>query len=41
MQCVVPAAQLKDLPKEQIDTMKKESGWDPTKPFSMYSQSGL
>jgi hypothetical protein len=41
LQCVVPASELKARPKEQLEKMKKESGWDPTKPFSMYSQSGF
>ena len=41
VQCVVPAAQLKDIPKDKLESTKKEMGWDPSKPFSMYSQSGF
>jgi hypothetical protein len=41
VQCVVPKDVLKDAPKEKLEEMKKEIGWDPNTPFSFATQSGL
>lgn len=37
----MPASEVKNMPKEEIEMAKKELGFDPTKPVGMYSQSGL
>ncbi|MBN9122708.1 MAG: hypothetical protein J0I06_26780 [Planctomycetes bacterium] len=41
MTCTMPPSAVKTVPKEEIDKVKKELGFDPTKPVSMISQSGL
>ena len=40
LQCVPPKAALKEIPKEQLEEMKKETGIDPTRPVSYLVQSG-
>lgn len=41
VQCVFPKEALKDAPKEQMDKMKQEVGWDPNTPFGFLEQSGF
>ena len=41
IQCVPPPSEVKNMPKEQVEMVKKEIGIDPTKPITLISQSGL
>jgi hypothetical protein len=41
LQCVLPAEQLKNASKQELERTRTETGWDPAKPFSYASQSGF
>jgi hypothetical protein len=41
IQIVPPPSEVKNMPKEQVEMMKKEFGLDPTKPIGVISQSGF
>lgn len=41
LSCTLPAEATKGGQKAEMEAMKKETGVDPTKPISMYTQSGL
>jgi hypothetical protein len=41
IQCVIPAARLKNMSKQQLENHRTDYDWDPSTPFSYASQSGF